>query len=182
MMPVSMRLTLLASLCIPHAVLPHSRPIVPCANDLQGERSPSNMASTNAFMEICHDTDTLISTYTGEDGMSVAMTEQLSINQGISFCVSLDRLRFYRFCQKHPISKVTLVWCHLGLHYANLQDVQRFFSQQAINTYLGHLQCFMCQRLVPSSFYRADLQGLHMTDLCWSICSGFGLLQGLLNN
>jgi len=93
-MPVSMLLTLLASMCILHAVFPHSRPIVPCADNLKGERSPSNVASTNAIIELCHDTGTLISTYIGEDGMSVAMTKQLSINQGISSCVSLDHLRF----------------------------------------------------------------------------------------
>ena len=65
-MLISMLLTLLASLFIPYAVLPHSWPIVPGSNDLQEESSPSDVASTKAFMELCHDTGTLILTYTDD--------------------------------------------------------------------------------------------------------------------
>ena len=76
-------LTMLASLCILQEVFPHGWPVVPRSNDLQGECSPPNMTSTDAFMELCHDARTLIPAYAGEDRMSVAMSEQFSIYQGI---------------------------------------------------------------------------------------------------
>ena len=118
-MPTSMLLTLLASLFIPHAVLPHSWPIIPSSNGLKGESSPCNMASTNAFMELCYDTGTLIPTDTGEDRMSVAMTEQLSIDQGIPSLVPLDRFGLYGLYREHTINKVALIWHHPGLHYVD---------------------------------------------------------------
>jgi len=59
--------------------LPSGWPIVPCPNFLQGESSSPDMTFTYAFMELCHDTCTLIPAYAGEDRMSVAMSEQFSI-------------------------------------------------------------------------------------------------------
>jgi len=105
---------------IPHAVLPLSWPIVPSENDLQGESSPSDVASTNAFMELCHDMGTLILTYTSEDRMSVAMTEQLSVHQSIPSCIPLDRLCFSGLFWEHTITKVAQIGRHLGLHYVDL--------------------------------------------------------------
>jgi len=95
-MPISMFLTLFTSLCISHRVLRHSWPIIPSLNDLQGESSSSHMASKDAFMELCHDAGKLIPTYTGEDGMGVTMTKQLSIHKGIPSCVHLNCLHLYR--------------------------------------------------------------------------------------
>ena len=72
--PISMLLTLLASLCI-HAILLHSRPIIPSSNDLQRESFSSDMASTNAFVKLLHDTGILISTYASEDWVGITMME-----------------------------------------------------------------------------------------------------------
>ena len=63
-MPINMLLTLLASLA-------NSWPIVPISNDLQRKSSPSDVASTNAFMKVCHNAGTLIPIYTGDNNMSV---------------------------------------------------------------------------------------------------------------
>ena len=126
MMPIRVFLTLLAPLCIPHAVLPHGRPVVPNSNDLQRESSPPDVAPTNSFMKLCHDTGTLIPTYTGEDRMGVAMSEQLSIHQGIPPRVPLNHLCICALCQEHTISKVTLVWCHPSFFCVDLPYIQRF--------------------------------------------------------
>ena len=114
-MPINMLLTLFASLCIPHAVLPHSWSIVPSSNDLQGESSPFDVASTNVFMELFQDTGALIPTHTSGDRMSVA-----TVHQGIPSCVPLDRLCLCGLCQEHTINKVALVWHNPGLHYIDL--------------------------------------------------------------
>jgi len=103
-MPISMLMTLLASLRIPHAVLPHCWPIVSSSDDLQRESSHFDVASTNAFIELCHDTSTLVPTYAGEDRMSIAMAEQLSINQRVSSCVPPDCLCLYRICWEYTIN------------------------------------------------------------------------------
>jgi len=82
-MIISVLLTLITSLCMLRAVFPHGRPIVPRPNNIQGESSSPDMTSADAFMELYHDARTLIPTYTGEDRMSLAMSEQFSIYQGI---------------------------------------------------------------------------------------------------
>ena len=104
-------------------IFPHGRPIVHRPNCLQGESSSPNMTCTNAFMELCHDARTLIHGYAGEDRMSVRMSEQFSIYQGIPAWVLLNHLSLYRFCWEHPISKVMLIWCHLGFAHVELTNV-----------------------------------------------------------
>ena len=71
-------------------------------------------------MELCHDTGTLIPTYTGEDRMSVAMSKQPSVHQGIPSCVPLHHSCLYRLYLKHTIIKVALVWRHPGLYHGEL--------------------------------------------------------------
>jgi len=78
------------------------------------------MTPTNAFMELCHDTGTLIPTYIGEDRMCVAMSEQLSIHQGIPSCIPLDHPRLCGLYREHTITEVTLVWHHSGLYHDEL--------------------------------------------------------------
>jgi len=103
-MPISMLLTLLTSLRIPRAVLSHSWSIVTSSNDLQRKSSPSNVASTNSFMELCHDTSALVPAYAGEDRMSVGMAEHLSVNQDVSSCIPFDRLCLCGFYWEYTIS------------------------------------------------------------------------------
>jgi len=89
-------LTFLATLGILHAVLLHGRPVIPSLDDLQRENSSSE-AIANAFMELNHDVGTLISTYTSEDWVGIAVRKKFAIYQGIPphipfNCLSLRRL------------------------------------------------------------------------------------------
>ena len=143
MMPINMLLTLIATLCVLHAIFPHGRPIIPRPNSIQGESSSLNMTPTDAFMELCHDAHTLIPTHECEDSVCVAMSKQLLICHGIPPWVLLSHLGLHGLCWEHSISKVTPIWCHPGFAYVDLTDVQQFLSQQAIGAYLRHLQCFL---------------------------------------
>jgi len=67
----------LTSLCMLHAILLHSRPIIPSSDDLQQKSSSSDMASTNTFVKLLHDTGALISTYASDDWVGITMIEYL---------------------------------------------------------------------------------------------------------
>ena len=150
MMPISVLLTLITSLCVFYAIFPHGRLIIPHPNSLQGESSSLDMTPIDAFMELCHDVRTLILAHVGEDGVCVAMSKQLSIYQGIPAWVLFNYLSLHRLYWEHSISKVTPIRCYLGFAYVDLTGIQQFLSRQAIDSHLGHLQRFLCQRSVPS--------------------------------
>ena len=78
-MPINMLLTLLTTLCILHAILLHDWPIIPSSDDRQRESSSSNVATTNALMELDQYAGTLISIYACEDWMGITMKKEVPI-------------------------------------------------------------------------------------------------------
>jgi len=101
---ISMHMTLLALLCMPHTILLHGRLIIPNSDDLQQDGSSSDMTPTNVFMELPHDAGILIPTYASEDGVGITMTKQISIYKDILPHIPLNCLCLYRFCREQTIS------------------------------------------------------------------------------
>ena len=63
-MAIGVLLTLLATLCILLAVLPHCRPVVTCTEGSCGQSSTPNVTSAYPFMELGHDSCTFLSVHT----------------------------------------------------------------------------------------------------------------------
>jgi len=89
MMAIGLLFALLAS-CVPRAVFSHSWPVVSCSDGLRRKSSAADVTPQYTFMEFCHDACALFTTYTGQDRVSVPVSKQFSVNQGIFTCIFLD--------------------------------------------------------------------------------------------
>jgi len=90
--PISVLLTLLAALGILQTIILHGRPVIPRSDDLQQESLSFDMATANVFVELDHDAGTLISIYTSDNWMGIAVTKKFAIYQGIPLRILLTIL------------------------------------------------------------------------------------------
>ena len=81
-MPVSVLLALLATLGISLAIFPHCGPVITCMDSSCRQRSTSNVAPTNPFMELGHNSRALLSVYTYKKRMCKSEPVHLAINEG----------------------------------------------------------------------------------------------------
>ena len=66
-------LTLFTLMDIFPAIFLHCQPIVPCSDDFQRESSSTNVATTNILVKLGHYSGALVSTYTGEEWVSITV-------------------------------------------------------------------------------------------------------------
>jgi len=104
-MPISMSLALLASLCIPRAIFPYGWPVVPRTNGFWRESSTTDVISTYPFVELCHDARALFTTYANQDRVCIPMSEQIPIHKSIPARILLDYSGLCGLQRKYPSTK-----------------------------------------------------------------------------
>jgi len=81
-MPIGVLLALLATLGISLAIFPHCGPVISCADSPCCQSSTPDVASTNPFVELGHNSRTLLSVYTYKKRVCKSEPVKLAIDEG----------------------------------------------------------------------------------------------------
>ena len=81
-MPVGVLLALLATLGMSLAIFPHCGPVIACADSPFRQRSTSNVAPTNPFMELSHNPRALLSMHAYKKRVCKSEPVQLADDKG----------------------------------------------------------------------------------------------------
>ena len=81
-MPIGVLLALFAALGISLAIFPHCGRVIACTDSPCRQSSTPNVAPTNPFMELGHDSRALLSVYAYKQRVCKPEPVQLAVNKG----------------------------------------------------------------------------------------------------
>ena len=115
------------------------------------------------LVKLGHYPGTLVSDYTGEEWVSITITEQVSVYQSISPRVSLDNFGLCELRGKQSIDEVPFIYSQPGLLNPDLHNLRRFLFENFTNSYSWYLQCFLDHRTMPSLWIWIDFPNLQLS-------------------
>ena len=154
-MPIGVLLTLLATLCIHLAVLPHRWPVVTCTEDSCGQSSTPDVTSTYPFMELGHNSCTFFSVHTFQEWVREPKPIQLAINHCELAGVLLYLPSLHRIQREKNVCQASLVLCYPRVWLMCSADLRHVHPLPSTCSYSRRSQGLLGQRPVtPRRFLR----------------------------